>query len=1207
MRSLAAALALSVALVRTLGLDGAPTPAAAPHAGPLTPEEQVSTFSLPPGFRIELVVAEPDGGKFVALSFDHAGRLWTTTALEYPIDANESPAEAKALFARGGRDRVLVVDHPGAPGRQPVRTFAEGLAICLGVLPHRNGAFVQYGSEVRFYRDSDADGRADGFETVLSGFGIEDSHLFPHQFTRVPGGVLLAQGAFNFSQVRTRAGKVVPFNRTKLARFPTDGSDFEIVGWGPCNIWGLTQDRLGQVWIQEANDTGWPMMPFLEGASYPLCGDDVPKPYAPSFPKTGVQPMGGTGLSGLALSEGADAFPGDWRNVFFIANPITRKIQAMRARGSAGSWEFESLPDFALSSDPMFRPVAMALGPDGCLYVVDWYNAIISHNEVPRGHADRDKSRGRIWRIRHESQPHRLEFPDLYRAGDEALVAALRATNSVEANAAWQEIADRGARHLVPALTSRVADKGEALDVRHRGLWALGELDSASPELLTQLLAESAMRLEALRQVRRRKPEASLDRIAWEAATDFNPLVQEEVLRLLASRLRSAVATGTDLESQFGILSRIALIGGTSVPEWMPQGTATWQGYHRAFGGFLARQALEGEPALVAHWLDRSPDAPPEARAFACLALGGRAGAVRLAALGAALGRPVRSSEMLMLASAAEEPTVSALLSRNLGDPAHLQRIHENRAQLAGLPALVPLLTDGLRDLVRRMPTAANRDLLGRLASGFRLTALAPELADIAESPGSTVEQQQTALRALRETATPRVDLFRRFARSGDDRVRQEAIAALSALKSAEATTALMELWPDLSPSLRRQALQRLSGNPVGAKALLAAIQSGAIGREELDGAVLDLLASVLPMDPGVVALQEQVGTSLRPILRLDGNEADFLDLPLDLAGPFTVETWIRLDPGINNQDSVLAGRDFDLNFHDARFRAWIGAGGDIVSASRPVFPETWTHVALTRDAQGFFRLYLNGELDRTSAVAEPRTFQAVRPGFSSAAGGTGAEFAEYRIWDQARSAAEIRSGANRSLPVSTAGLRFHGTGSQWTGLHGKARVERTADGPPVMSEAEASSQETQFTKYRTLGTGTGDPKRGRERFTSVCAPCHTVRGEGGRIGPVLDGAGASGLEALLRNVLMPDAAMEAGYRRFRVETLEGDTLEGLLAAQDADSVTLRQPNTEDQRILRKNLRRAGFVRGSVMPGGLLEALPDSQAADLLAYLQTLK
>src|SRR5438046_2879587 len=123
---------------------GAPPALQPPKASPLAPEDELATFTVPPGFKVELVAAEPDGGKFVTVVFDHAGRMWTMTAFEYPLDANETPAEAKALFARGGRDRVLVFDSPTARGRQKSRTFAEGLAIPLGLLPYKNGVFVQY-------------------------------------------------------------------------------------------------------------------------------------------------------------------------------------------------------------------------------------------------------------------------------------------------------------------------------------------------------------------------------------------------------------------------------------------------------------------------------------------------------------------------------------------------------------------------------------------------------------------------------------------------------------------------------------------------------------------------------------------------------------------------------------------------------------------------------------------------------------------------------------------------------------------------------------------------------------------------------------------------------------------------------------------------------------------------------------------------------
>ena len=211
-------------------------------SGTQTPEEERKSFTLPPGFEIELVAAESEGlGKFITTVWDAKMRMWTMTALEYPVDANENKAASDALFAKGGRDRVLVFDHPyGAPasGTARPRIFADGLVMPLGVLPYRDGAFVQYGPDIRFYRDTDGDGRADKHDVILTGFGTQDSHLFPHQFTRAPGGwVFVAQGLFNRSTVRRPDGKPfadgageVAFNQCKLARFTPGGSQFEKIG-----------------------------------------------------------------------------------------------------------------------------------------------------------------------------------------------------------------------------------------------------------------------------------------------------------------------------------------------------------------------------------------------------------------------------------------------------------------------------------------------------------------------------------------------------------------------------------------------------------------------------------------------------------------------------------------------------------------------------------------------------------------------------------------------------------------------------------------------------------------------------------------------------------------------------------------------------------------------------------------------------------------
>src|SRR4051812_15655535 len=117
---------------------GAPAPGKSAKASPLTPDEEEAAFTLPPGFEIELVASESEGiGKFVTVDWDQRGRMWSMTALEYPVDANESPAVAKELYASRARDKVLVFerDANSPTGYSPTpRVFADGLAIPLGIL-----------------------------------------------------------------------------------------------------------------------------------------------------------------------------------------------------------------------------------------------------------------------------------------------------------------------------------------------------------------------------------------------------------------------------------------------------------------------------------------------------------------------------------------------------------------------------------------------------------------------------------------------------------------------------------------------------------------------------------------------------------------------------------------------------------------------------------------------------------------------------------------------------------------------------------------------------------------------------------------------------------------------------------------------------------------------------------------------------------------
>lgn len=476
------------------------------EAQPRTPAEQQASFTVPPGFTVELVASEETGlPKPINIAFDDAGRMWSMTATEYPRDQDP------AVWQTAGRDRIVVFDQPLGPGPHQARTFADGMVMPMSVLPYRNGAIVAQGSEMLFLEDTDGDGRANRRSVLLHGFGVQDTHTLPHQLEFLPGNwIVFSQGVLNNGTAVTTTGKQVNFDKTVVARFRADGSDLEVIGAGLNNIWCWAQDRTGHVFIHEANDLGYSLVHFEPDTTYPSFIKRLVHPDSPYHPPTAPNlSLGGTGFSGLAISDDREgSFPNPWHDVIFVANPITRRINTVSAtRGANGVYRFEQLPDLVSTDDEFFRPVAIRFGPDGCLYIVDWYNRIISHNEIDRNHPARDKTRGRVWRVRHESQTRRTA-PNVAAAPNRALLKHLQSPSTWEMRAAWHQIVQRNARELIPALAALARDSRQADDLRIHALWCLEGLGHFQGALYRDLLASRSedLRHEAIRALSTVRP-----------------------------------------------------------------------------------------------------------------------------------------------------------------------------------------------------------------------------------------------------------------------------------------------------------------------------------------------------------------------------------------------------------------------------------------------------------------------------------------------------------------------------------------------------------------------------------------------------------------------------------------------------------------------------------------------------------------------------
>jgi putative heme-binding domain-containing protein len=522
---------------------------------------------------------------------------------------------------------------------------------------------------------------------------------------------------------------------------------------------------------------------------------------------------------------------------------------------------------------------------------------------------------------------------------------------------------------------------------------------------------------------------------------------------------------------------------------------------------------------------------------------------------------------------------------------------------------LAPVLGEPLQAMWK----GGERELAARAAGAFRVNDMTGLLVGTLQETGTPAPVMIATLRALREIGGGDANLFAKIARQSTDRtVQLEALNSLCGARDEAAPGLMIKFWPQFNALQRRTALAELTRNKTVTAQLVQATVARKIDERDLNAQSIDRIRELLPDEAAARELVDRVSERFKPVLRLDGANDSFVDSNITLDGPFTVETWVKLDPGIGNEDGILGnpgGADF--NFAGGYFRVFCGrAFGDRLTARRPLTANAWTHLGVTRDSKGVFRLYINGELDSTDPRAVTATFSDLDIGRTTPNRGTAGELTEYRVWNFARTGEEIRADFDRTFvgePLPSGLVHYYPGAGPWGSLHGNAKVERVTDAPTLLTGEQARSQAAKFARFRALAEKGGNLEKGKAVFTATCMVCHSVAGQGGQIGPVLNGAAANGTEGLLRSVLTPNAAMEAGYRTFRVELKDGDTLDGFLVSRNDQAIILRQPNVEDRKIAMDMIRRADFIQLSIMPEGLLDNMAEQDVRNLFAYLQTLK
>jgi putative heme-binding domain-containing protein len=484
--------AFLVVLLVTLmahGQEQNPNVAATP---PLSPKEQLKKFHLPPGFVIELVAAEPKIKKPINIAFDALGRLWVTESVEYPYAAPSG---------RAGKDTVKIVSGFAPNGlAQAIATFADGLNIPIGVLPDAGAASAVVYSIPSIYRvsDTDGDGKADKREVLYGAYGHADTHGMTGEFMRgFDGWIYCCHGFSNTSQVKGHGDTAITMQSGNTYRIKPDGSRIEYVTHGQVNPFGLTFDPLGNLYSCDCHSR--PIYQLLKGAYYPSFGK--PHDGLGFGPELLTHDHGSTAIAGITYYA-ADQFPPEYRDNIFIGNVVTNRINRDRLEKHGSTYKGIEMPDFVKCDDPWFRPVDIKLGPDGVLYVADFYNRIIGHYEVPLSHPGRDHEKGRIWRIVYrgaDGQQKPKEFRDLTKVTVTGLIAELDNPNLAVRMQATEQLIARGTSETKES-TQHTILEGTPLQRAH-GLWVLERLRNLDMQSLRKATSdkEPLVRVHALR------------------------------------------------------------------------------------------------------------------------------------------------------------------------------------------------------------------------------------------------------------------------------------------------------------------------------------------------------------------------------------------------------------------------------------------------------------------------------------------------------------------------------------------------------------------------------------------------------------------------------------------------------------------------------------------------------------------------------------
>lgn len=751
---------------------------------PRSPAAALADFSLTPGYRIELVASEPQIVDPVAMAFDSQGRLWVVEMRDYPLlAAGAKPSSRIRILEDKDRDGLY----------ESAATFAEGLLFPTGLQLWNSGAFVTLAGEVAYFPDDDHDGRADRQETWYRGFATENEQLRANHPTLAADGWIYVAGGLRGGQIENlrRPGDApVSINGRDFAFNPRTGECRAVSGLGQ---FGLTIDEFGRRFNCSNRN------PLIEVMIEQRYLDLNPKLVLPSvvqdaaaagadsriFPRSRAMTTSAEHSGQFTAACGVELH----RDEAYICEPTGNLVhrEILKPSGAAmRAVPVEQGAEFLTATDEWFRPVNLSTGPDGALYVVDMYRAVIEHPQwMPPELRQRPDlldgvDRGRIYRI--------VEADAAAESGDAAqtvttddpaeLAIFLSHGNAWQRKTAARLLLERGA-HSIGPLQEVAATEMDA-GGRYLAFSTLEALGALTSELLTRCLSDPAPEIRTLglqlAEPRLAKSNELAD-LVLQLAHDPDPRVRYQ-----------AALTSMFLPSTDTLPALQAIAARDAADEWACRAVA------------LAARDQAG-PLLV-NLLNHNPRvefSPTLARELVAAVVANDDGRQLAAALGLSDRIEQTTARLLLLAAndALQQRGASlavALESVAKQDPAARQAVDELFDA-----SLAKLTSDDVPE-AERIGEAALLQLDSR-------PAMTPKLLALLAKDASTTPLQVAAIEALRAQSNP------------------------------EIADSLLALFPAQRPAVRRAALDLLTSRPDWTAKLLAAVAAEQIAAGDVDPA----------------------------------------------------------------------------------------------------------------------------------------------------------------------------------------------------------------------------------------------------------------------------------------------------------------------------------------------------------------------------------